>query len=86
MYVFYLSFMLSFIIFNTDKHEFSSLWKWVSCCNDVMNHVDCIMKRRLPAENVFTFLKYPWYIKKNISWVILHGYSRSYVKVPYEFC
>ena len=29
--------LLSFIIFNTDKHEFSSIWKWISCYNDVMN-------------------------------------------------
>ena len=37
--------MLSFMIFNTDKHEFTSIWKWISCCNDVMNHVDCVIKR-----------------------------------------
>ena len=48
--------LLSFIISNTDKHEFSSLWKWISCCNDVMNHVDCVMKCDvLPAENAFMF-------------------------------
>ena len=49
MYVFYLSFndfiLLSFIISNTNKDDFSSIWKWVSCYNDVMSHVDCIMKR-----------------------------------------
>ena len=45
MYVFYLSDLLSFIISNTDKYEFSSIWKWISCCNDVMNHVDCVIKR-----------------------------------------
>ena len=32
--------LLSFIISNTAKHEFSSIWKWTSCCNDVTNHVD----------------------------------------------
>ena len=36
--------LLSFIIFNTDKHEFSSIWKWISCCNDFMNHVDWVIK------------------------------------------
>ena len=37
--------LLSFIISDSDKHEFSSIWKWIRCCNDVMNHVDCIIKR-----------------------------------------
>ena len=47
MYVFFLSFndLLRFVMFNTDKHEFSSIWKWIRCCNDVMNHVDCVIKR-----------------------------------------
>ena len=30
---------------NTDKHEFSSIWKWIRCCIDVMNNVDCVIKR-----------------------------------------
>ena len=34
------SHLLSFIISNSDKHEFSSIWKWMSCSNYVMNHVD----------------------------------------------
>ena len=34
----------SFIISNTDKHEFSSIRKWISYSNDVMNHVDCVIK------------------------------------------
>ena len=37
--------LLSFIISNTDKYEFRSIWEWISCCNDVMNHVDCVIKR-----------------------------------------
>ena len=37
--------LLSFIMSNTDKHEFSSIWKWIRCCNDVMNNVDCVIKR-----------------------------------------
>ena len=32
---------LSFIISNTDKHAFSSIWKRINCSNDVVNHVDC---------------------------------------------
>ena len=43
--LFYLSFhvrLLSFVISYTDKHEFSYIF---SCCNDIMNHVDCIIKR-----------------------------------------
>ena len=28
-----------------DTHEFSSIWKWIRCCNDVMNNVDCVIKR-----------------------------------------
>ena len=37
--------LLSFIMSNTVKHEFSSIWNWISCCNDVINHVDCVIKR-----------------------------------------
>ena len=39
--------MLSFIISITDKYEFSStcIWKWIRCCNDVMDHADCVIKR-----------------------------------------
>ena len=46
MYSIYLSTsdLLSFSISNSDKHEFSSVWIWNSCCNDVMNHVDCVIK------------------------------------------
>ena len=31
------------LVYNTDKHEFSSIWKWITCCNDVMNDVDCVI-------------------------------------------
>ena len=37
--------LLSFIISNSDEHEFSSIWKWISCGNDIMNHADCVIKR-----------------------------------------
>ena len=31
-------------ISRTGKEEFSSIWEWICCCNDVMNHVNCIIK------------------------------------------
>ena len=47
MYSVYLSVsdLLSVIISNSDKHEFSSILKRISCSNDVMNYVDRIIKR-----------------------------------------
>ena len=59
-YSFYLSTsdFLSFIISNTDKHEFSCIWKWIiSCCNDVMNHVDCVIKRDVYQQNMHSCSK-----------------------------
>ena len=44
--------LLSFVISNTDKHEFSGIWKWIMCCNEVMNDVDCIIKRDIYPQNV----------------------------------
>ena len=46
MYSIYLSTsdLLSFIISDSDKHELSSIWNWISCSNDVKNHVHCIIK------------------------------------------
>ena len=69
------------------KHKFSSIWKWIlRCCNDVMNHVDCVIKRDvypqkmhvLKISMVYQLLlkKYSWYIKKyihimgDIAWII----------------
>ena len=54
MYPIYLSTsdLLSFIISNSDKHEFSSIWKWISCCNDVMNHSDCVIKMHSCSKNI----------------------------------
>ena len=68
----------SFIISNTDKYKFSSTWKWISCCNDVMNHIDCVIKRDVYPQKMhscfknirgisFFVKKYLWYIYiKNI--------------------
>ena len=81
MYSFYLSTsdLLSFVISNTEKHEFRCIWKWVTCCNDVMNDVDCVIKRDVYLQNVHScsknirgisvfVLKYPC-----ISKIIYHG-------------
>ena len=54
--------LLSFIISNTDKHEFSSIWKWISCCNDVMNHDDCVIKRDVYRQKVHS-------CSKNFRWI-----------------
>ena len=32
--------------------EFSGIWKWISSCNDVMNHVDCVIKRDLYPQKM----------------------------------
>ena len=81
--------LLSFIISHTDKHEFSSIRKWIRCCNDVMNHVDCVIKRDVYPQKMHSCSKNICvvsgfvlkislvYQKKIQSWVILHGYSRS---------
>ena len=58
------------------------------CSNDVMNHVDYVIKRDVYPQNVPScsknirgisvfVLKISVVYQKNISWVILHGYSRS---------
>ena len=59
MYSIYLSVsdLLSFIICNTDKYEFSSIWKWMSCCNDLMNYVDCIIKRDVYPQKMHSCSK-----------------------------
>ena len=52
--------LLSFIICNTKKHEFGSIWESINCCNDVMNHVDCVIKRDvypLKMHSIFFVLK-----------------------------
>ena len=84
-----MSYLLSFIISYNDKHVFSSRWKWIRCCNDVMNHVDCVIKRDIYQQkkhscsknirgiSVFV-LKISVVYEKDMSWVILHGYSRGY--------
>ena len=59
MYSIYLSTsdLLSFVISNTDKHEFSSIWKWLTCCNDIINDVDCVIQRDVYPQNVHSCSK-----------------------------
>ena len=60
--------LLSFIISNTDKHEFSSIWKWVRYCNDVMNHFDCEIKLDVYPQKMHSCSKnirgISFYVKK----------------------
>ena len=42
---------------NTNNHEFSSIWKWIRCCNDVMNNVDCIIKRDIYLQKMHSCSK-----------------------------
>ena len=49
--------LLSFVISKTDKHELSSIWKWITRCNDVMNDVDCVIKRDIYPQNVHSCSK-----------------------------
>ena len=89
MYFIYLSTsdLLSFIVSYSEKHEFSSIWKWISCCNEVMNHVDCVIKRdvfpkkmhscskNIRGLSFFVLKMSVVYQEKNISEVLLHGHS-----------
>ena len=45
--------LLSFIICNTDKYEFSSIWKLMSCCN----HVYCVIKRDVYPQKMHSCSK-----------------------------
>ena len=49
--------LLSFIISDTDKHEFSSIWKWITCSNDVMYDVDCVIKPNVYPQKMHSFSK-----------------------------
>ena len=48
--------LLSFVISNTDKHEFNSIWKLIAYCNDVTD-VDCVIKQDVYPQNVHSFSK-----------------------------
>ena len=59
--------LFSFIISSAVKHEFSSIWKYISCCNDVMNHVDRIIKHDVNPQKMHSCSK----IISGISFVVL---------------
>ena len=63
--------LLSFIICNTDKYEFSIIWKWMSCCNDVINHADCVIKRDRKCIHVLkiSVVYQKQYIMGDIAWI-----------------
>ena len=43
----------------TYKHAFSSIWKWIRRCNDVMNNGDCVIKRDVyPQKKMHSYSKY----------------------------
>ena len=91
MYSIYLSTsdLLSFVMSNTDKHEFSSIWKWIRCCNDDMNNVDYVIKcdvypqkmhscaKNVRGMSVFVLKISVVYKKKKNIIGLLHGYSVS---------
>ena len=61
--------LLRFNMSNTDKHEFSSTWKWLTYCNDVMNHVNCVIKCDVYPQKMHSCSKNI----RGISKIIYHG-------------
>ena len=59
MYSIYLSKpdLLNLSISNTEKHEFSCYWKWIGWCNDVMNHVECVINRDVYVQKMHSCSK-----------------------------
>ena len=92
MYSIYLSTsdLLSFIISNSPATNLAVYGIGLAgCCNDVMHHVDCVIKRDVYPQKMHScstknirgisvfVLKISVVYIKNISLVILYGYSRS---------
>ena len=44
-------------IFFRQLNKFSSIWKRIRCCNDVMNHIDCVMKRDVYPQKMYSCSK-----------------------------
>ena len=65
----------------SNTHEFSSIWKWIRCCNVVMNNVDCVIKCDVYPQKMHSCSKnirgISVFVLKIISGVILHGYTVS---------
>ena len=49
--------LTSFIISNSDNYEISNIRKWISCCNDVMNYVDCVIKHDVYPQKMHSCSK-----------------------------
>ena len=49
--------LLSLIISYTEEHEFSGIWKWISCSNDRMNHADYVIKRDVYPQKMHSYSK-----------------------------
>ena len=61
------------MISNSDKHELNSLWNWISCCDDVMNHADCVMKRDVYPQKMHSSSKNIRGIQKKIQCIYIMG-------------
>ena len=57
LFIFQRLLLLSFITSNSDIHEFNSIWNWIRCCNDVINHVDCVIKRDVYPQKMHSCSK-----------------------------
>ena len=56
--------------------EFSSIWKWITYCNDVMNDVDVTFTRKMCIRFLKISVGYQFFFSKNIrciSKMIYHG-------------
>ena len=49
--------LLSFIISNTDKHEYSSILKWIRFCNDIIHHAVFVIKCDLYPQKMLSCSK-----------------------------
>ena len=58
--------LFSFIISNTDKHEFSCKGKRISRANDGMNHVDCFIEHDVYPQKMHLTSKTIRVSSKNI--------------------
>ena len=52
-----MSHLSSFIISNADKRKFRSIFRNISCSNDAINHVDCVIKRDVYLQKKHSYSK-----------------------------
>ena len=87
LFIFQYLIKLNFIISNTDKHEFSSIWKWrrISCHNNIMNGVDMTFTHR-KLNYVLKISRYIiFFFVLKISVVYQKNIPRCYRKTDYSF-